>query len=81
MSSRPIPTHPGVPSASRSRVYPVICENVNTGRIGRHTHGFRPADKQTLCGISAYGEGKPAGFQLSIEPDGTPITCPRCTDG
>lgn len=58
------------------QTYPVIRENVSTGSVGRYIHAFTTEARGTLCGISAY-DGPPS-VQLSAEPEGTPITCPRC---
>jgi hypothetical protein len=57
-------------------IYPVIRENVTTGSIGRYVHAFSTETKSTLCGIDAYAG--PPSVQLSVEPEGTKVTCLRC---
>lgn len=61
-----------------TQVYPVIRENVHTGSLGRYVHAFSTEAKGTLCGMSAYD--LPAAVQLSVEPEGTTVTCFRCLE-
>ena len=55
---------------------PVVRENVRSGAISRYVHDYRPALRGTLCGLSERTDN-PA-VQLSVEPEGTTVTCPRC---
>jgi hypothetical protein len=56
--------------------YPVICENIHTGVIGRSVHGLPRGSKETRCGISVYTNNP--SIQLSVEPEGTKVTCYVC---
>lgn len=59
-------------------IHPVTKENIRTGHVGTRVHGVEARSITTLCGQS-LSDG-PAHVQFSVEPEGTPITCPKCRE-
>ena len=63
-------------SALAPSTRPVVRENVRSGAVSRHVHDYRPELRGTRCGLGERTDN-PA-VQLSVEPEGTAVTCPRC---